>query len=287
MGVPMLVPAAYGGQQPSNTYQTYPNSQASPGTPTAQTPQPLASPVPAANMFVTPALVEQVMAASSSDPQLRNCINMIYAGNETEEHLRTLGRMIHSIQAKSPQQSSNTSTPPSASPAPAPAPTPSQPINTKEFDLVLEFQERSSDRWIFPRGTVFCERVAVDGQPELNTNSHMFDILVTTLMPFAGSAASSSGADTPAEDETPSHAIASQPVTFRFSKINYGVWDLLMLWVGGEQKMEENRKALSEVVYLFVIRGNLTPADVHFRSNRIKVAHICSTSFLIARCSPS
>lgn len=232
------MPSPYGGQQTS-AFQSTQTSPASERVAYSQMSQPYMASA-STSTIVTPALVEQVLAASSSNPEVMECLQKIQQGGDNEEYLKKLGRLIQSMQANTPPQSIPTTPIPNT-----------PPVFVKDFDLVLEFQERTSDRWVFPRGPVFCERVAAERHTDAVANPHAFDIIVTALMPFAGAAGATSNEAISEENVVPPPPIGSQPVSFRFSGVGHGLWELLIQWVGGEQKMEENKKTLIDKVCTF------------------------------------
>ncbi|KAI0964079.1 hypothetical protein AcW1_000981 [Taiwanofungus camphoratus] len=201
-----------------------------PGTPSMQ---PLTTPpTPATDSYVTPSLISQVNAASMSNPALANLLQLAASGRATSDQLKTLGLLIQSL---------GTIQPPEAQAGPSS----SEPSHSaKEFDIVLEFQEKPSDRWIFPRGTVVLERV--ESGP---LAAQQPDVLLQTIIPFpdtlyAVSAAPSESnvADEPITVEVPPHI-----VTFRLARVSRALWDLLVVWSGGEHGIEDSKRRLGEL----------------------------------------
>ncbi|KDQ63309.1 hypothetical protein JAAARDRAFT_374082 [Jaapia argillacea MUCL 33604] len=204
---------------------TRPPSTVPSSSPRASTPliTSLASEIP-----VTPSLVAQVNAAATTNPTLANLVQLAATGRASPEQLRTLGLLIQSMAhtANLPGSSSvSPSTPPPTSSGGSLPPT-----SSDIFDIVIEFHESSSERFIFPRGPVVCT------QNDIGQGA--FEILMTTLVPFP----SSPTAPNPPDGNMPPHM-----VTFRLTKTTVGVWDLLLRWAGGEARMEENARFLDEM----------------------------------------
>ncbi|TFY79455.1 hypothetical protein EWM64_g4559 [Hericium alpestre] len=116
---------------------------------------------------------------------------------------------------------------------------------TRDFDVILEFPEKPHDRWLIPRGTVVLERV-----PETGTIN---EICLSSAMPFPKVDYPSSGKQPTQEagsvppKEGEETAAPQEVVTLRFTKAHPTIWDSLLRWVGGAEKIEENRKKLSEI----------------------------------------
>jgi hypothetical protein len=177
--------------------------------------------------FVTPELVNRVNEAAAINPHLSDLIQAVATGCATPDQLRSLGVLIQSI-------------PPTSTPAPDAIRQPTLPnygssqnaasaIHSRadhEFDIVLEFREKSSTRWIFPRKPAICERIP--SQSERND-----DIRVTTVI------------HPQSESSQQEHV-----VTFRFTNPPQDLWELLQRWSGGEEDMQKNETALRDIVRL-------------------------------------
>ncbi|KAI0275042.1 hypothetical protein BC834DRAFT_27442 [Gloeopeniophorella convolvens] len=162
---------------------------------------PLVSAV-ASDTPITPALINRVNDAASTDPILANFLQLAASGRASSDQLKTLALLIQSLASalssslpsgpaagptlgsetqSAPNQPSHaqaTSIPAASLNTPAYAysayqyttpaqyapPTPLPP--TKELDLVLEFPERPYDRWLVPRVPVVCQRAPDAGQIE-------------------------------------------------------------------------------------------------------------------------
>jgi hypothetical protein len=250
----------YGGSQ----YNTYgQQNTAQKGTSDSisqQSSKPLLSSL-TSSVSITPSLINQVNSAASSNPTLANLLQLAAAGKANSDQLKTLGLLIQSLAAPSSEvsgtsSSSHTSHPmlsetvilPKDSQTGTPS-TSSTMLNSpntflspvREFDIVIEFQESTSERWIFPRGPVVCERV-----PDKLAPNSTYDILISTYVPFTKdappTAMASEKGDTSAESPPP------QPVTFRLKKAPMAVWETVSRWAGNEDSMTKNRKILEELV---------------------------------------
>ncbi|KAK0455999.1 hypothetical protein EV421DRAFT_1895266 [Armillaria borealis] len=193
-----------------NTYST--NAPQAPPQPNeSQSSAPLLSSLSSVTI-ITPALIHQVNSAASSNPTLANLLQLAAAGKASPDQLQTLGLLIQSLAHSPAVMSQNAMPSPSYPPPPA-----------KEFDLVFEFQETSSERWILPRGPALCER-----KIDSSVTDAAYDIIITTcLAPYVG---------------------FYEVVTFRLIKAPLPVWDMVSRWVGGEEKMKESRVILDQLM---------------------------------------
>ncbi|KAI0319759.1 hypothetical protein OF83DRAFT_1169903 [Amylostereum chailletii] len=271
---------------PTTSQQSRP-STASSGTWQATTPQsnaptpyvfqPPVAPTPLANapprastplvsslakdIFVTPALMEYVNHQAQTNLTLAHFITLAATGKATNEQMKTLGLLIKSLAdqlaatAQHPQPVTSTLHGPSylaplygnyayapyhyypqyAQPAPPPPP-PAPAPPPRAHDVILEFKEKPYDRWFFPRGISFCERTPSEGPPS--------EILVSAALPFPSAASLTQSPDIiPAsEPEAP-----KEVVTFRFTNVTEAIWDVLLIWAGGHDKMIANRDVLSSI----------------------------------------
>ncbi|KAH0837994.1 hypothetical protein J3R83DRAFT_6231 [Lanmaoa asiatica] len=200
-------------------------------------------------LSVPPGLISQVNTAATSNPTLANLLHLAASGRATPDQLKTLGLLIQSL-ASSPvtgipattSQPSAQGTDSSSTPFPtAPAATQQYQYQApiKDFDIVVEFREAPSDRWVFPRGPAMCEFVSTSRDP-----TSIGDLTISTIVPFPGMTPPQdpSGSETSAPAESPS----KQVVEFQFKTVNSYIWDTFSRWVGSKEKMEENRKILEE-----------------------------------------
>jgi hypothetical protein len=197
---------------------------------------------------VSPALINQVNSAASSNPILANLLQVAAGGHATDDQLRTLGLLIQSLASRDSVASSASQPPPSTS-LPSSLFVTQPPI--KPFDVVVEFREMPNERWLFPRGPTVCDRIL-----DNVTTGAAYDIVLTTRIPFA-KAAEATTSSTPATTEQP--ATESQPppektpqaVKMTLKKAPFTVWDTLYRWVGGEQEMAKHREYLQNLVGRF------------------------------------
>ncbi|KAI0697557.1 hypothetical protein BC835DRAFT_1305166 [Cytidiella melzeri] len=102
------------------------------------------------NEFVTPALLEQVTQAASADPALHHLLQLAQKNQLTEAQRTTLAAFVRSLNEQLDPRHADQERPQLASSSEAMAVAP--PVRL--FDLVIEFQEKPSDRWLVPRGAV-------------------------------------------------------------------------------------------------------------------------------------
>ena len=200
---------------------------------------------------VSPGLISQVNAAATSNPTLANLLQLAAAGRATPDQLKILGLLIQSLTSPPvtgiPATTSQLSTPgtdSSSTPLPT-APTATQQYQyqpaVKDFDIVIEFRDAPSDRWIFPRGPATCEFVSALSDP-----GSIGDLTVSTIVPFPSMAPPQ---DPPASEiSVPTELPPKQVVEFHFKMASSYIWDSFSRWVGSKEKMEENRKMLMEIV---------------------------------------
>lgn len=181
-----------------------------------------------ASNYVSPALSSKVAIAAKSNPVLANLLHAVLNHTATEDQVKTLGLLIHSLPDTDPSESLD----PLAS-------TPVREKSPKPFDIVFEFGENTSDKWIFPRSDALCERVGVED----NTFARISDIRITTSVPFAGTP----GAETSAPDQS-SSVVTPEVVSFCFARAPQSLWELFVVWAGGPTKMAESRAKLIDMV---------------------------------------
>ncbi|KAF5384881.1 hypothetical protein D9615_001315 [Tricholomella constricta] len=263
---PQTLPATtYSYQPPTGSWQskTPYGTYAPPGTTSTKTSKPFdpdKSSTPLISSLtavttITPTLINQVNSAASSNPTLANLLQLAAAGMATPEQLKTLGLLIQSLatsestQVLPPSLAASPALPPLPTTSSAPAATVSPPAPIKEFDLVFEFRESSSERWIFPRGLVTCERVM--DSPTTDATSHT---VIKTCLPFSqANTLVNPGTEQPSPADAKKEA--PQVVSFCLKRTPFSVWDTISRWAGGEQKMEQSRLKLEamkpvEHVYL-------------------------------------
>ncbi|CAL1694936.1 unnamed protein product [Somion occarium] len=190
-------------------------------------PAPVMSTLPA-DAFVTPELISQVNSAAASNPVLSNLLHEVAVGRATQDQLKTLGLLIQTLKdSGAPQQ---TSTAPAAGSSSTPAQPSQIPTASRDFDIVLEFHEKPSDRWILPRGPVSIQPVR---------GHRGDDLIVNAVLPFTQT--------TTSNDDVNTKAKVPEIVAFRFASVSFTVHDLMMRWMGGPEKMAEHVGKLNEV----------------------------------------
>ncbi|KZT74997.1 hypothetical protein DAEQUDRAFT_16849 [Daedalea quercina L-15889] len=189
-----------------------------------------------ASVTVTPDLVAQVSAAATTNPALKDLLHLAAVGKATAEQQKTLANLIRSM-GTAPKQPESVLRKPSGSEASgslgsAEAPHPIHPPRqVREFDIVIEFQEKPSDRWIVPRGPTACERV--------DTHSSSDVLLSIALRPTASPHLDPS-------EQTTAYG-ASEVVSLRISEVSQSLWELLLRWSGGEDGIARSRDVLKDI----------------------------------------
>jgi len=135
----------------------------------------------------------------------------------------------------------------SSQPTPSSTPSPTvtqqyQYQTPKEFDIVLEFRETPSDRWLFPRGPATSEFVSTSASADPGTTG---DLVVSTIVPFPTMVPPQDPEGS--ESNVPTESTPKQVVEFHFKMVNAYISDTFSRWVGPKEKMEENRKILMEI----------------------------------------
>lgn len=227
-----------------------------------KSPAPLLSSL-GSSVSITPTLISQVNAAASSNPTLANLLQLAASGKATPEQLKTLGLLIQSlVGSASSDGTPNPSGAASAAGTPQPdsskasTPAPAQPFQSptcisaskattlhpafapsKEFDLVLEFAENPSDRWILPRAPVVVECITGVGTAD--------DILLTAGLPFAKAPLPGAERD---KTEATTDDSSQELVTFCFTRASSDIWNCVSRWAGAQEKMDITRKAFERLV---------------------------------------
>ncbi|TFK36940.1 hypothetical protein BDQ12DRAFT_686125 [Crucibulum laeve] len=212
------------------TSTSYPSTSS---TPTQSTP--LASSLTSMST-ITPALINQVNSAASSNPTLAKLLQLAAAGDATPDQLKTLGLLIQTLASAE-----------SSSTMPFGATSSSNTFGTyqqmplvppvKEFDVVLEFRETPLERRLFPHSPSMYESTPFEG-----AENSTYDILLSVAIPFEKlprSAADNNASTTPISPP--------QSVTFGLKKSPATLLDTISRWIGGEEKMDVNRKVLQEL----------------------------------------
>ena len=159
--------------------------------------------------------------AAATDPILHNLLTLAQRNQLTEEQRSTLATFVRSLNERLGSESS-VGLPTSATPSPPPRP----------FDLVIEFHERSSDRWLVPRGAVYLEDTYE------STGGSQYDVIVTINLPLSQSAPASHEDDP--MGETKQTTVPTQAVKLQWKGLHQDSYDLLMTWAEGKPSRPDN-----------------------------------------------
>ncbi|KAJ3813782.1 hypothetical protein F5876DRAFT_62866 [Lentinula aff. lateritia] len=173
--------------------------------------------------MATPALIDQINAAASTNPILASLLQLANAGQATPDQLHMLSITIRSLAANPLPASQYSRLNVQNSSALS--------ATNKESDLVIEF-EASSNRFIFSRGPTVCERVSGSG-----------DIVVTSYTQLQNSSSM---------QETTEESQGQSSSKYRMLRLSLhgasaSLWDSLNRWAGGEDVMNANRKTLNKL----------------------------------------
>ncbi|KAH7886148.1 hypothetical protein F5I97DRAFT_1220111 [Phlebopus sp. FC_14] len=198
---------------------------------------------------IAPALISQVNTEANSNPTLANLLQLAAVGKASPDQLKTLGVLIQSLANSTAMTTDVTSPQPNIS-RPGSVSTTAHvagPLSlpsyfhtpTREFDLVLEFKEAPSDRWLLPRGPAICEFT-----PTTTASGTIGNIMLSTVIPFTtpSSVPDAAGSDKPPVPDS----IPKETVTFQFNMASSYVWESISRWAGSQDKLEENRKILAD-----------------------------------------
>ncbi|KAF5323384.1 hypothetical protein D9611_005687 [Ephemerocybe angulata] len=179
----------------------------------------LAPPIPSS---VSGQMISKVIGAASTNPALATLLRQyIQTGSVTPEEGRQLGEMVCSAFASDDPEAVH------LPPLPAPSQVTNGSLPVKPFDLVITFKEAPDDRWRLPR-----EAAVLDWKNDK-------DASLTLAIPEANPIAHSSTPITEASPET-----KKQVVSIFLENIPPDVAVKLNRWIGGEEKMKENRAIL-------------------------------------------
>ncbi|KAF4623497.1 hypothetical protein D9613_002206 [Agrocybe pediades] len=186
-------------------------------------------------------LIRQVNFAASTDPIFSNLLQLAASKTATQGQVATLGVFIQSLASMSAALASSSTTPAAkpATPASNEGPsnsvpnyfkiTPQVQLPVKEFDLILEFREAPSERWLIPRG---CH-------PTITRSGQ--DLILKVAISNTG--------QTPAISPNPNDDPKDQvPLSFCLCDPPYAIWDSVTRWIGGEDRMKENQQFLDSLV---------------------------------------
>lgn len=113
----------------------------------------------------------------------------------------------------------------------------------REWDLVIEYQETPNERWLIPRGSLAsCSRLlSKDG-------SGLSEVSLTLRLPIPPA---SSQPEDPSPPEPSLDKIPPRPIKLGLRKAPNAVYDLILNWIGGEDKNRDNAVALAKIVCIY------------------------------------
>lgn len=202
-----------------NTYHASAQPVAGPSTSVSVAGPALSSLSP--GMVVTPELVQHMGSAAASNPTLLKLVQEVAAGHATQNQKETLELLLQTFKS-TPGEGNQ----PQSSTGVLNFSAPQAPSQTPDFDVVLEFNDKPGDRWIFPRGPVNIQPIR-GHQGE--------DLIVNAVLPFPSTPDEASGK-------------YKEIVAFRFAGVLFTVHDLMNRWVGGHEKAVEYTRILNEIV---------------------------------------
>jgi len=221
------------------------NARPSPAPTSEMVPAPLISELTATSS-VPQELINQVNIAASTNPTFSNLLQLVAAKKATQDQLKTLGLLIQSLanmgaalavsnNGASAIHTSTANVPSTSSSSgyyrSALQPQPQLPA--KEFDLILEFREAPTERWLIPRG---CHPTATQSGQDIELRL-----------------AISNTGQTPAIQANVNNESQAQhevPLLLCLHNAPYTLWDTIVRWIGGEDKMKLNTQYLDNLVVL-------------------------------------
>ncbi|TCD68077.1 hypothetical protein EIP91_011529 [Steccherinum ochraceum] len=193
---------------------------------------------------------DRIKEAAKSNPTLKNLIDLNSQGKASPDQQQTLSLLIQTFMNLGPEPASATPASPSVQ-APAPAPPP--PV--KDFDIVLEFAERPTERVILPRFPAVLD-------VERNRSNPYYCTLHLRMAMHPYSQRGDDGFQTPPE-------AVLRVVHFKWESVTPAQMDLFTRWGGtDEQKIAENKKLIAELTTLGrskrkYLHHQLPPCDWH------------------------
>ncbi|KAI0669752.1 hypothetical protein C8Q78DRAFT_1037668 [Trametes maxima] len=194
--------------------------------------------------YVTPAMSSKVLSVAKEDQTLANLLNAVVKRTATDDQVRTLGYLIQSMGGV--QTSDQTGTIPEATLQP-----PVRPVSPQPFDIVLEFHERPSERFVLPRGDTFCELEASKSGRAYRAS----DVIITCCVPFPRTVPVAFE-----PPQTPSEARAPEVVSFRISRVSQSLRAKLSQLTKAAPSKSYLQHRLPEGELLEEIQNALAPA---------------------------
>ena len=165
---------------------------------------------------IYPGHVNAISQELASNPRLNHLLSLVNQGKATKADTDEIYALVKNMAAPEiPPEHKAISASPSSDPP------------VKPFDIVVEFQERPTDRLILTRGPAIIE---VESAPSVANYGKLLMRLVL-----------------PTENNEPSKPNAV--VTYmHWTKTTLSMQDVFLRWIGGEEKMAENKKILADLV---------------------------------------
>ncbi|KXN88754.1 hypothetical protein AN958_06621 [Leucoagaricus sp. SymC.cos] len=111
----------------------------------------------------------------------------------------------------------------------------------REWDLVIEFHETPNERLLIPRGTLAsCSRLVS------KDSSSLPEVSLTLRLPVPDPQSKSTNPDDTNADKSTSDTNPPRSVKFTLRQTPNAVYDLILNWIGGNDKNRENAAALAK-----------------------------------------
>lgn len=177
------------------------------------------------------ARIENAMASDSSFNRL---VLSVLAGTVTTQELQTLAPMAVQVYPSTVSLPTSTST--TLKQYQFPESVPSTP-SLKPFDLVVEFKEAPSERWLIPRGPAILER------------KNDKDATLTLCLPFDKASMTDTQPQADAQNAKQSEAEDSrEAVSLLLRDVPPFIAEMLALWIGGQESVDRNRAIIDGLV---------------------------------------
>ncbi|XP_006454060.1 hypothetical protein AGABI2DRAFT_189385 [Agaricus bisporus var. bisporus H97] len=113
----------------------------------------------------------------------------------------------------------------------------------REWDVVMEFNETPNERWLIPRGTLAsCSRLVNKGASMLPEAS------LTLRLPLPDiQATNTSAEESKVSEEKSLDSIPPQAIKFMLPQTPDVIYDLILRWIGGDDKNAANAAALAKI----------------------------------------
>lgn len=180
--------------------------------------------------WVTPALLTQVTRAVGTDPILRNLLELAQKHQLTDEQRATLTSILRALNEQLDQQHDTSLEPHLDSAMPA-----AQSTLVQSFDLVIEYQEKPSDRWIVPRGRVQLEDTYA------SNGASRYDVIISVHL--ATSKARSIAEERTQTVDFDDRSEPSEAVKLHWRGLPQATYDILLSWTRGEPEAVDSSRS--------------------------------------------